>query len=345
MAIIAMVVVVLMADGEDNMGIKNRDFIQGLGGLLNGFLNTTISERDKNREQERILRDEARQNAVLSLQRLQNKQRVNEFNKSFEEQQRQYNVSTARENDKVKFDKMLGYKEYIKQFQPVETMPESKDGFQFKQRIPGNIDDEFAQATGVDLLKNDQEYYDVNAYQNARNDWMQQKALNLSAENNRLQRNEVKARDMQIYELLNKQRLTNQLFDKLSAFSSRSADELQNKMQFGDFTIAPYKFSPTPQDYASNRKLAQGTWEKLNYLKNFLQGNLQDYQGQLSGYEMMQNPSFRNLVGQSVAPLNYLLQNSKASGLGNFKIGALKHLSEMIRDYVPVAQPDEQKKD
>jgi hypothetical protein len=147
--------------------MAKNDFGNFLGGLLNAVQSSYVSERDKSREQERALRDEARQEAILSLQRLQNKQRVNEFNKSFEFQQNQTNVENVRNADKIKFDKLVAQKEMYKQYAPIESMPKSTDGFVFNQAVPGTIDDEFTKQSGSDVLANDKQYYDTNAYQNA----------------------------------------------------------------------------------------------------------------------------------------------------------------------------------
>lgn len=161
--------------------MAKNDFGNFLGGLLNAVQQSYVSERDKNREQERALRDEARQNAVLSLQRLQNKQRVNEFNKSFEFQQKQTNVENVRNADKMKFDKLVAQKELYKQYAPIESMPKSTDGFVFNQAVPGTIDNEFTQQSGSDVLKDDQLYYDTNAYKNAYDMYQEQLRTNIYA--------------------------------------------------------------------------------------------------------------------------------------------------------------------
>jgi len=147
--------------------MAKNDFGNFIGGLLSSIQQTYVSERDKNREQERLSKEEARQEAVLSLQRLQNKQRVNEFNKSFEFQQNQTNVENVRNADKIRFDKLVAQKELYKQYAPIESMPKSTDGFVFNQAVPGTIDDEFTKQSGSDVLANDKQYYDTNAYQNA----------------------------------------------------------------------------------------------------------------------------------------------------------------------------------
>lgn len=157
------------------MAIKNYGVGNFFGGLLDGFVKTAISERDKQREQEKLMRDETRQEALLTLQRLQNKQRVNEFNKSFEFQKNQADIENTRNADKQKFDKLIAYKEYVKQYLPMSSLPQNTDGFVFNQNIPGSIDDDFAKATGVDLLKNDTQYYDTNAYKEAYDNWIQKR--------------------------------------------------------------------------------------------------------------------------------------------------------------------------
>lgn len=147
--------------------MAKNDFGQFLGGLLNAFGQAYISERDKNREQERLNREEARQEALLSLQKLQNKQRVNEFNKTFEFQKNQAHIENVRNEDKIRFDKLIAQKEMFKQYAPLSSMPKSTDGFVFNQSVPGTLDNEFTSQTGVDILKDDEKYYDVNAYKQA----------------------------------------------------------------------------------------------------------------------------------------------------------------------------------
>jgi len=147
--------------------MAKNDFGNFIGGLLNAVQSSYVSERDKSREQERALRDEARQEAVLSLQRLQNKQRVNEFNKSFEFQQNQANIDNLRQEDKIKYDKLIAQKDAFKRFALLDTMPKPTNGFKFDQVVPGTIDNEFTQLSGSDVLKDDQQYYDTEQYKDA----------------------------------------------------------------------------------------------------------------------------------------------------------------------------------
>lgn len=163
--------------------MAKNDFGNFLGGLLNAVQSSYVSERDKSREQERALRDEARQEAVLSLQRLQNKQRVNEFNKSFEFQQNQTNVENVRNADKIRFDKLVAQKEMYKQYAPIESMPQTNDGFVFSQNVPGTIDNEFTKQSGSDVLDDSKKYYDVNAYNQQYDNYLRKMGIDIARQN------------------------------------------------------------------------------------------------------------------------------------------------------------------
>lgn len=323
-----------------------------------------------------IAEDNARKDALLLLQKTANRDEMDFRNKQLEQQKWDSNRQMAFAEKQAEVTNRLNLGKFIQEqrdkYIDASTLPV---GVPESMVVSGDVNDADFRAAGFDAINDPivahKKYVDKNAFdvwmtqsENEKNRQQQLKLAGIQAGEMRAGREEqANLRKLQARALEDQQKQQESignLYKTLGQYDIKSGEGLykslidgaqgtpKNAMDWLMWGVNPLgQRKKASQHFTSSVSDVRKTYEGLNFLKRYLEGDTTGKDTQLQQFNnlpartMLQDPVFRQVLGNiNESQLQVLLMAGSNSGLNKKELGSLRKLREMLKQIGPT--PSEQ---